>query len=251
MSVDVYFTDANEPDGEVNVARVGDEAVDTTIEPGDAVKLEYLVGQVVKVSRVVPITHERGIGGRDRRVRSARPPARRQPPVRGGRADRSGALEQEMPRAGRRPGAVRHHPRLLRLARARRDRLRSGPRRSVRHPRRRQHRRALAGRQRRVRRVPLTARSSSSSWATRSAAPSPPPSKNCSMAPPTSRATCARSSIACGRRSTTAIAGRRDVVDRTTLVREAVRANVRTSVDHLRHAGRRLLEKLVQNEGPA
>src|SRR5947209_19138456 len=43
------------------------------------------------------------------------------------------------------------------------------------------------------------------------------------------------------------IAGRRDV-DRTTLIREAVRANVRTSVDHLRH-GSELLEKLVQNEG--
>jgi carbonic anhydrase len=46
----------------------------------------------------------------------------------------------------------------------------------------------------------------------------------------------------------TVIAGRRDVADRTTLVREAVWANVRTSVDHLRH-GSELLEKLVQNEG--
>ena len=55
MSVDVYFRDASEPDGQVNVARVGNEAVDTTIEPGDAVKLEYLVGQVVKVTRVVPV----------------------------------------------------------------------------------------------------------------------------------------------------------------------------------------------------
>ena len=55
MSVDVYFTDASEPDGQVNVARVGDEAVDTTMEPGDAIKLEYLVGQVIKVSRVVRV----------------------------------------------------------------------------------------------------------------------------------------------------------------------------------------------------
>jgi carbonic anhydrase len=44
-----------------------------------------------------------------------------------------------------------------------------------------------------------------------------------------------------------AIAGRRDV-DRATLIREAVWANVRTSVDHLRH-GSELLEKLVQNDG--
>jgi hypothetical protein len=56
MSVDVYFTDPNEPDGQVNVARVGNEAVDSTIEPGDTVKLEYLIGQVIKVSRVVPVT---------------------------------------------------------------------------------------------------------------------------------------------------------------------------------------------------
>ena len=55
MSVDVYFTDPADPDGQISVARVGHEAVDATIEPGDAVKLEYLVGQVVKVSRVVPV----------------------------------------------------------------------------------------------------------------------------------------------------------------------------------------------------
>jgi carbonic anhydrase len=36
--------------------------------------------------------------------------------------------------------------------------------------------------------------------------------------------------------------------DRTTLIREAVRANVRASVDHLRH-GSDLLEKLTQNDG--
>ena len=55
MSVDVYFTDLSDPDGQVSVARVGHEAVDSTIEPGDTIKLEYLVGQVVKVSRVVPV----------------------------------------------------------------------------------------------------------------------------------------------------------------------------------------------------
>jgi len=43
------------------------------------------------------------------------------------------------------------------------------------------------------------------------------------------------------------IAGWRDV-DRTTLIREAVRANVRASVDHLRH-GSELLETLIQNDG--
>ena len=43
------------------------------------------------------------------------------------------------------------------------------------------------------------------------------------------------------------IAGRGDV-DRTTLIREAVRANVGASVDHLRH-GSALLEELVRNDG--
>jgi carbonic anhydrase len=45
----------------------------------------------------------------------------------------------------------------------------------------------------------------------------------------------------------TVIGGRRDV-DRTTLVRESVIANVKASVDHLRH-GSELLEKLIQNDG--
>ena len=43
------------------------------------------------------------------------------------------------------------------------------------------------------------------------------------------------------------IAGRRDV-DRKTIVREAVIANVKASVDHLRH-GSELLEKLTQKDG--
>ena len=45
----------------------------------------------------------------------------------------------------------------------------------------------------------------------------------------------------------TVIGGRREV-DRKTLIRESVIANVRASVDHLRH-GSELLEKLIQNEG--
>jgi hypothetical protein len=55
MSVDVYFTDPSDPDGQPSVARVGNESVDSTIEPGDKIQLEYLVGQVVKVTRVVPV----------------------------------------------------------------------------------------------------------------------------------------------------------------------------------------------------
>ena len=54
MSVDVYFADVDDPEGQVSVARVGSEAVASNLEPGDSIALEYLVGQVVKVSRVIP-----------------------------------------------------------------------------------------------------------------------------------------------------------------------------------------------------
>ena len=50
---DVFFTDVDDPDGQIHVARVGPEAVGTGIEPGDRIRAEYLVGQVVKVTRVV------------------------------------------------------------------------------------------------------------------------------------------------------------------------------------------------------
>jgi hypothetical protein len=54
MSMDVCFSDAEDPEGQTTVARVGNEAVASNLEPGDLIQLEYLVGQVVKVSRVVP-----------------------------------------------------------------------------------------------------------------------------------------------------------------------------------------------------
>ena len=54
MSMDVYFTSMDDPDGQTSVARVGAEAVASNLEAGDSIQLEYLVGQVVKVSRIVP-----------------------------------------------------------------------------------------------------------------------------------------------------------------------------------------------------
>jgi hypothetical protein len=51
VSWDVYFSDVEDPDGQVHVARVGPEAVvDHHIEPGDRIQVEYLVGVAVKVS---------------------------------------------------------------------------------------------------------------------------------------------------------------------------------------------------------
>ena len=54
VSCDVFFTTVEEPDGQPHVARLGPEAVDTNLEPGDRIRVEYLVGTAVKVTRVVP-----------------------------------------------------------------------------------------------------------------------------------------------------------------------------------------------------
>src|SRR5712691_596085 len=52
---DVFFTDVDDPDGQVTVARIGPEAVmGTNLEPGDRIQVEYLVGVAIKVTRVVP-----------------------------------------------------------------------------------------------------------------------------------------------------------------------------------------------------
>ena len=51
-SSDVYFSDVEDPDGQVHVARVGSETVAHNLEAGDRIQLEYLVGAVVKVTRL-------------------------------------------------------------------------------------------------------------------------------------------------------------------------------------------------------
>jgi len=54
LSCDVFFTSVEDPDGQIHVARLGPEAVSDNLEPGDRIKVEYLVGTPVKVTRVVP-----------------------------------------------------------------------------------------------------------------------------------------------------------------------------------------------------
>jgi hypothetical protein len=57
VSCDVFFTDVEDPDGQITVARIGPEAViGNNLEPGDRIQVEYLVGQAVRVTRVVPTT---------------------------------------------------------------------------------------------------------------------------------------------------------------------------------------------------
>jgi hypothetical protein len=53
VSWDVFFTDVDDPDGQVHVARIGPEAViGRNLEPGDRIQIEYVVGQAISVRRV-------------------------------------------------------------------------------------------------------------------------------------------------------------------------------------------------------
>jgi hypothetical protein len=52
ISWDLYFSDADDPDGPVSVARVGPEAVSAALEPGDRLRLDYAIGAVIAVHRL-------------------------------------------------------------------------------------------------------------------------------------------------------------------------------------------------------
>jgi hypothetical protein len=55
VSLDVFFTDIDDPDGQTHVARIGPEAViGKNLEPGDHIRVEYVVGVAVSVTRLVP-----------------------------------------------------------------------------------------------------------------------------------------------------------------------------------------------------
>jgi hypothetical protein len=51
LSYDLHYLFADEPDGQVRVARVGPEAVAPGLQEGDAVRLDFLVGVVTAVHR--------------------------------------------------------------------------------------------------------------------------------------------------------------------------------------------------------
>jgi hypothetical protein len=53
VSWDVFFTDVEDPDGQIHVARIGPEAVANNLEPGDRIAVEYLVGVPIRITRVV------------------------------------------------------------------------------------------------------------------------------------------------------------------------------------------------------
>jgi hypothetical protein len=55
VSWELVFTHLDDPNEQLNAARVGPEAVvGHTLEVGDRVRVEYLLGVVVKVVRLVP-----------------------------------------------------------------------------------------------------------------------------------------------------------------------------------------------------
>ena len=51
ISWDVFFSDPDDLDGPLQMARVGPEAVERDLEPGDRIALEYLLGSVISVTR--------------------------------------------------------------------------------------------------------------------------------------------------------------------------------------------------------
>ena len=52
ISLDVYFVDPDDPDGQVSLARLGPEAVPRNLEPGDQVELHYVLGTVTNITRL-------------------------------------------------------------------------------------------------------------------------------------------------------------------------------------------------------
>ncbi|HEY7005346.1 MAG TPA: hypothetical protein VH392_02585 [Sphingomicrobium sp.] len=51
ISLDVYFADPDDPDGQVSLARVGPEATPRNLEAGDRVELHYVLGVVTRITK--------------------------------------------------------------------------------------------------------------------------------------------------------------------------------------------------------
>ena len=52
VSLDVYFADAEDPDGQVSLARIGPESIPRNVEAGDRVELHYLLGVVTHITKL-------------------------------------------------------------------------------------------------------------------------------------------------------------------------------------------------------
>ena len=51
ISLDVYFVDPDDPQGQVSLARIGPESVPKDIEKGQRVTLHYMLGVVTSITR--------------------------------------------------------------------------------------------------------------------------------------------------------------------------------------------------------
>jgi hypothetical protein len=51
VSLDVFWVDPEDPEGEIRHARVGSEAAPRDLEPGDTVTMHYLMGMVTEISK--------------------------------------------------------------------------------------------------------------------------------------------------------------------------------------------------------
>ena len=54
ISLDVYFVDPDDPQGQVSLARMGADAMPRHLEPGDRVEMHYLMGVVTSITKSSP-----------------------------------------------------------------------------------------------------------------------------------------------------------------------------------------------------
>ena len=52
VSLDVYCVDPDDPQGQVTVARIGEESVPRDLEAGDHVTLHFVLGVVTEITRI-------------------------------------------------------------------------------------------------------------------------------------------------------------------------------------------------------
>jgi hypothetical protein len=51
MSLDIFWVDPEDPEGEIRHSRVGAEGVPRNLEPGDHVTMHFLMGMVTEITR--------------------------------------------------------------------------------------------------------------------------------------------------------------------------------------------------------
>jgi hypothetical protein len=51
ISLDVYYSDPEDSQAQIRVARIGPESVPRNLEPGDKATLHYLLGVVTQITR--------------------------------------------------------------------------------------------------------------------------------------------------------------------------------------------------------